>query len=80
LSKLFYAQILIGKINILVQTFKKSVKTATLVISMSNTKQQTLCSKNYVANTVFNTAIPAYFWAEKVRYECATHNTPHTKS
>ena len=35
--------------------------------------------KDYVANTVFNTAIPAYFWAEKVRYECATHYTAHTK-
>ena len=36
--------------------------------------------KDYVANTVFNTAIPAYFWAEKVRYECATHYTSRTKS
>ena len=36
--------------------------------------------KDYVANTVFNTAIPAYFWVEKVRYECATHNTARTKS
>jgi len=24
--------------------------------------------KDYVANTVFNTAIPVYFWKEKVRY------------
>ena len=27
--------------------------------------------EDYVANTVFNTAIPACFWTEKVRYECA---------
>ena len=36
--------------------------------------------KDYVANTVFNTAIPACFWVEKVRYECATHNTSHSKT
>ena len=33
-----------------------------------STNRQTLCSKNYVANTVFNTAIPAYFGQKK----CAT--------
>ena len=33
-----------------------------------STNTQTLCSKNYVANTVFNTAIPACFWVKK----CAT--------
>ena len=36
--------------------------------------------KKYVANTVFNTAIPACFWVEKVRYECATQDAAHTKN
>ena len=36
--------------------------------------------KDYVANTVFNTAIPACFWTEKVRYECATHYTSRSKN
>jgi len=40
---------------------------------IKSTDSQTLCSKNYVANTVFNTAIPAYFGQKK----CATSALHH---
>ena len=36
--------------------------------------------KDYVKDTLFNSAIPACFWVEKVRYECATQNAAHTKN
>jgi len=36
--------------------------------------------KDYVKDTLFNSAIPACFWVEKVRYECATQDATHSKN